>query len=101
MVHIMFSNIIYVMMCSLQTRSDWYVHTVLYTLPWVGKELFLKKETEFNKILVSIQSYLGKRSRTHLHALKVWTSDSPHLQEDVRICLVFYCILHVIWILSI
>ncbi|KAF6025461.1 NCBP1 [Bugula neritina] len=70
-----------------QTRSDWYVHTVLYTLPWVGKELFLNKENEFNKLLVSIQSYLGKRSKTHLHALKVWSSDSPHVQEDRLDCM--------------
>ncbi|XP_067934445.1 nuclear cap-binding protein subunit 1-like [Watersipora subatra] len=70
-----------------QTRSDWYVHTVLYTLPWVGKELFLKKEADFNKILMSVQSYLGKRSKTHLHALKVWTSDSPHVQEDRMDCM--------------
>ena len=68
-----------------QTRSDWYIHTVLYTLPWVGKCLYDQKETDFNKILVSIQNYLGKRSKTHLHALKVWTSDSPHVQEDVSI----------------
>lgn len=67
----------------LQSRSDWYVHTVLYTLPWAGRELFEKKEADFNKILVSIQNYLENRSKTHMHALKVWTSDKPHLQEDV------------------
>jgi len=59
------------------------VFVILYSLPWSGKELFEKREMEFNKILYSVQNYLSKRSKMHLKALSVWTSKKPHEQEDV------------------
>ncbi|CAE1151057.1 NCBP1 [Acanthosepion pharaonis] len=41
-----------------QVRSDFYVHVVLAALPWVGRELYEKKETELDKLLATIESYL-------------------------------------------
>lgn len=45
-----------------QARSDFFVFTVLSTLPWAGKELFEKKEQELDQILNTIDSYIGKVS---------------------------------------
>lgn len=70
-----------------QVRSDFYVHVVLAALPWVGRELYEKKETELDKLLATIENYLSKRSKHHVPALKVWTKDSPHPQEEYLDCL--------------
>ena len=43
-----------------QSRSDYFVYTVLSALPWVGKELYEKKEQELDQILNTIDSYLHK-----------------------------------------
>ena len=45
-----------------QVRSDYFVYTVLSALPWVGKELFEKKEQELEQILNTIDSYISKVS---------------------------------------
>ncbi|XP_064607939.1 nuclear cap-binding protein subunit 1-like [Liolophura sinensis] len=65
-----------------QVRSDWYTYAVLSALPWVGRELFEKKEAELNKLLATIESYVTKRQKIHLPALKVWQEDTPHPQEE-------------------
>ncbi|XP_064620133.1 nuclear cap-binding protein subunit 1-like [Lineus longissimus] len=65
-----------------QVRSDWYVYAVLSSLPWAGRELYEKKEAEFNRMLLTIENYLSKRQKVHLPALKVWSSDDPHPQEE-------------------
>ncbi|KAK3584715.1 hypothetical protein CHS0354_036492 [Potamilus streckersoni] len=70
-----------------QVRSDWYVYAVLSALPWVGRELYEKKETEFNKMHLSIDSYISKRQKIHAPALRVWTTDHPHPQEEYLDCL--------------
>ncbi|KAL5004537.1 hypothetical protein ScPMuIL_017993 [Solemya velum] len=70
-----------------QVRSDWYVYAVLSALPWIGRELFEKKETEFNKLLITIDGYISKRQKIHVPALKVWISDFPHPQEEYLDCL--------------
>lgn len=44
--------------CLTQVRSDWYVFAVLSSLPWVGRELYEKKEGEFQKLLVTIDNYI-------------------------------------------
>ncbi|PIO12372.1 hypothetical protein AB205_0028250, partial [Aquarana catesbeiana] len=41
-----------------QVRSDWYVFAVLSSLPWVGKELYEKKDVEMDRIFSQIESYL-------------------------------------------
>lgn len=43
---------------SLQVRSDWYVYVVLSSLPWVGKELYEKKDVEMDRLLNQIEGYL-------------------------------------------
>ncbi|OTF74987.1 nuclear cap-binding protein subunit 1-like protein [Euroglyphus maynei] len=71
-----------------QVRSDYFVFIVLSALPWVGKELFEKKEQELDQILNTIDSYMAKRTKTQYHsALKVWHSDNPHPQEEYLGCL--------------
>lgn len=45
-------------MFSIQVRSDWYVFAVLSSLPWVGKELYEKKDVEMDRIFSQIESYL-------------------------------------------
>ncbi|XP_043916275.1 nuclear cap-binding protein subunit 1 [Protopterus annectens] len=65
-----------------QVRSDWYVYAVLTSLPWVGKELYEKKDVEMERILSLIDSYLKRRHKTHVPMLQVWTADKPHLQEE-------------------
>ncbi|WAR00785.1 NCBP1-like protein [Mya arenaria] len=70
-----------------QVRSDWYVYAVLASLPWVGRELYEKKELEFQKLLVTIDNYISKRQKIHVPALQVWLSDQPHPQEEYLDCL--------------
>ncbi|KAH3741507.1 nuclear cap-binding protein subunit 1-like [Dreissena polymorpha] len=70
-----------------QVRSDWYVYAVLTALPWVGRELYEKKDMEFQKLLVTIDNYISKRQKIHVPALRVWSSDSPHPQEEYLDCM--------------
>uniref|UniRef100_UPI00358EA7C0 nuclear cap-binding protein subunit 1 isoform X1 n=2 Tax=Myxine glutinosa TaxID=7769 RepID=UPI00358EA7C0 len=70
-----------------QVRSDWYVYAILSSLPWVGKELYEKKDAEMDKILSTIESYLKQRKKTHVSLLQVWTSGAPHPQEEYLDCL--------------
>ncbi|KAH0556545.1 nuclear cap-binding protein subunit 1 [Cotesia glomerata] len=70
-----------------QVRRDWYVFCVLSTLPWVGRELYEKKEQELDHLMVTIEIFINKRSKKHQPALRVWSSDTPHPQEDYLDCL--------------
>ncbi|XP_063973553.1 nuclear cap-binding protein subunit 1 [Diachasmimorpha longicaudata] len=70
-----------------QVRRDWYVYAVLSTLPWVGRELYEKKEQELDHLMVTIEVFLNKRSKKHQPALRVWSSDTPHPQEEYLDCL--------------
>lgn len=70
-----------------QVRRDWYVFAVLSTLPWVGRELYEKKEQELDHLMVTIEVFLNKRSKKHQPALRVWSSDTPHPQEEYLDCL--------------
>lgn len=65
-----------------QVRSDWYVFGVLSTLPLVGRELYEKKEQDFDRLLTTIDTYIGKRQKPYHAALRVWSSDTPHPQEE-------------------
>lgn len=65
-----------------QLRSDWFVYAVLSALPWVGRELYEKKEQELDKLLTVIDEYVGKRQKNYHAALRVWSSDHPHPQEE-------------------
>lgn len=41
-----------------QVRSDWFVYMVLSCLPWVGKELYEKKDAEMDRLFSQIEGYL-------------------------------------------
>lgn len=68
-------------------RKDWYVFAVLSCLPWVGRELYEKKEQALEMLLVNIEVYLNKRPKKHHPALRVWASDTPHPQEEYLDCM--------------
>lgn len=70
-----------------QVRSDWYVYAVLSCLPWVGKELYEKKDVEMDRLLNQIDGYLSRRQKTHVAMLQVWTAEKPHPQEEYLDCL--------------
>ena len=38
----------------LQVRRDWFAYSVLSALPWVGRELYEKKESELDRCLLLI-----------------------------------------------
>ncbi|XP_033749402.1 nuclear cap-binding protein subunit 1-like [Pecten maximus] len=70
-----------------QVRSDWFCYAVMSSLPWVGKELHEKREAEFNKLLMLIDNYVSKRQKIHVPALRIWSTDIPHPQEEYIECL--------------
>lgn len=70
-----------------ETRTDFYVFTVLSSLPWVGRELHEKKESDLEQLLTHIENYMSRRSKPHHTALRVWYSDTPHPQEEYLECL--------------
>lgn len=45
-----------------QSRSDYFVFSVLSALPYVGKELYEKKEQDLEQLLNTIDNYLTKVS---------------------------------------
>uniref|UniRef100_A0A667YAP1 Nuclear cap binding protein subunit 1 n=1 Tax=Myripristis murdjan TaxID=586833 RepID=A0A667YAP1_9TELE len=70
-----------------QVRSDWFVYVVLSCLPWVGKELYEKKDVEMDRLLSQIEGFLKRRVKTHVPMLQVWTAEKPHPQEEYLDCL--------------
>ncbi|XP_020775622.1 nuclear cap-binding protein subunit 1 isoform X1 [Boleophthalmus pectinirostris] len=70
-----------------QVRSDWFVYVVLSCLPWVGKELYEKKDVEMDRLLNQIEGYLKRRVKTHVPMLQVWSAEKPHPQEEYLDCL--------------
>jgi nuclear cap-binding protein subunit 1 len=69
-------------------RKDWYVYAVMSCLPWVGRELYEKKEQALDMLMTTIEVYLNKRAKKHHAALRVWSSDTPHPQEEVSVWLI-------------
>jgi nuclear cap-binding protein subunit 1 len=53
-----------------QVRRDWYVFAILSTLPWVGRELYEKKEQSLEHLLVQIEVFLNKRTKKTPQCLK-------------------------------
>ena len=47
-----------------QVRRDWFSYIVLSTLPWVGRELYKKKESDLDRMLGTSRG--GVRSTTQL-----------------------------------
>lgn len=70
-----------------RVRRDWYCFAVLSTLPWVGRELYEKKEQALEHLMVQIEVFLNKRNKKHHNALRVWAVDVPHPQEEYLDCL--------------
>uniref|UniRef100_A0A3B4BA43 MIF4G domain-containing protein n=1 Tax=Periophthalmus magnuspinnatus TaxID=409849 RepID=A0A3B4BA43_9GOBI len=70
-----------------QVRSDWFVYVVMSCLPWVGKELYEKKDVEIDRLLSQIEGYLKRRVKTHVPMLQVWSAEKPHPQEEYLDCL--------------
>lgn len=67
-----------------QARSDYYVYTVLSSLPFVALELSQQEEIQenFEKMLSTIETYLSKRSKEHLNVTRVWMSNDSTIQMD-------------------
>ena len=70
-----------------QVRRDWFAYSVLSALPWVGRELYEKKESELDRMLGSLEGYIKRRKKIHHNALRVFKSDHPHPQEEYLDCL--------------
>nr|CAG4640733.1 EOG090X03JL [Eulimnadia texana] len=70
-----------------QVRRDWYVYVLLTALPWVGRELYEKKEHDLERIMASVEGYLRRRNTAHAAALRCWNADNPHPQEEYLDCL--------------
>lgn len=67
-----------------QARSDYFVYSVLSSLPFVALELSADPEhlELFDKILSTIEDYLNKRSKSHLNVTRVWLSSDSTIQMD-------------------
>ncbi|CAB3407078.1 unnamed protein product [Caenorhabditis bovis] len=66
-----------------QVRTDWFVFTVLRSLPFIGSELAEKANEQLENVFGGIEKYLEQRSKTHVPILQVWRPDgTPHEQED-------------------
>lgn len=67
-----------------QARSDYYVYTVLSSLPYVAQELNAEsgEQNTFEQILNTVETYLNKRSKDHLNATRVWLSEDSTVQMD-------------------
>lgn len=59
------------------------MYTLLTALPWVGRELFEKKENDLERIMAAMESYLRRRNTAHVAALRVWNCDTPHPQVSL------------------
>ena len=59
----------------------------LSALPWVGRELYEKKESELDRMLGSLEGYIKRRRKIHHSALRVFLSEHPHPQASL---LLFY-----------
>lgn len=67
-----------------QVRSDYFVYTILSSLPYVALELSTQGEqlNNFEKILSTIETYLDNRSRAHLPNIQVWKTENSTSQMD-------------------
>ncbi|ODM96979.1 Nuclear cap-binding protein subunit 1 [Orchesella cincta] len=70
-----------------QVRRDWLVYAILNCLPWVGRELYDKKEQTVERLMMTIDNFMRKRKRTHVGMLRVWSTDEHHKQEEYLECL--------------
>ena len=69
------------------SRKDWYVYSVMASLPWCGSILTEKREKEMDELFSKLHKYVYNRSKEHHHFLRVWSTDDPHPQEEYIDCL--------------
>nr|CAD2166361.1 unnamed protein product [Meloidogyne enterolobii] len=62
-------------------KSDFFVYSVLHSLPWIGTALNEDSPERFDLLLKRIDLYIGKRKKLHTSMLQVW-SDQKVLQTD-------------------
>lgn len=60
------------------------MYALLTALPWVGRELFEKKENDLERIMAAMEGYLLRRNTSHVAALRVWNCDTPHPQVRIE-----------------
>lgn len=66
-----------------QSRCDYFLYTVLSSLPHVALELSSQTEpNNFDQILTMIETCLSKRSKQHLNITRVWNSTDSTVQMD-------------------
>lgn len=67
-----------------QARSDYYVYTVLSSLPIVASQFSTEEglQEPFEKVLTTIETYLSKRSKDHLNTTRIWLSNDSTVQMD-------------------
>ena len=53
-------------------------------MPWMGERMNSSKPDGLRKLLEELLSYVTRRKKTHVAALRVIKSDDPLPQEDVR-----------------
>ncbi|KAH8291895.1 hypothetical protein KR054_001978 [Drosophila jambulina] len=63
-----------------QARCDWLALCVLSALPFVGKEL--NQKAGFEKLMLTLQIYVKKRSPLHVPLLSVWRDSALPQQLD-------------------
>lgn len=66
--------------CQINCLFSRYMYALLTALPWVGRELFEKKENDLERIMAAMEGYLRRRNTAHVAALRVWNCDTPHPQ---------------------
>ena len=70
-------------MCVYYLHYNRYMYALLTALPWVGRELFEKKENDLERIMAAMEGYLRRRNTAHVAALRVWNCDTPHPQVNL------------------
>lgn len=62
-----------------QARSDYLIYTILSSLSYVAPSI--EKEEGFETLFDNINTYLGKRVKTHMNSIRPWQSSSTLLMD--------------------
>ena len=58
-------------------------------MPWIGERMNAARPEELRKLLEEVLSYITRRKKTHVAALRIIKSDDPLPQEDVCFLMLF------------